>query len=133
MAERRFNDAILLYQEIGNQEGECIALMRLGAAYRKEGSYTEAKQRYDQAWRLAETLGSGDLQAVANFEYGKLTRDQQQWELAWKHLTKMANWFEARTELAPADEEMARSTWGHLAVVAYHQGRLQEAKELCLV
>ncbi|MCL4298956.1 MAG: AAA family ATPase [Anaerolineae bacterium] len=131
-AKKLFTEARVLYQEVGNQEGECIALMRLGAAHRKEGNYNEAKQCYDQAWPLAETLGSGDLQAVANFEYGKLARDQQQWELAWEHLSKMTSWFEARTELAPADEEMARSTWGHLAIVAYHQGRFQEAKELCL-
>lgn len=132
VAKQRFNEAIFLYQEIGNQEGECIALMRLGAAYRKEGNFAEAKWHYDQARQLVEMLESGDLQAVANFEYGKLARDQQQWDLAGEYLNKMADWFEARTELAPADEEMARSTWGHMAVVVYHQGRLHEAKELCL-
>ncbi|MGB0384112.1 MAG: hypothetical protein ACPGWR_04730 [Ardenticatenaceae bacterium] len=26
---------------------------------------------------------------------------------------------------------MARGTWGHLAIVAYHLGHRQEAKELC--
>lgn len=131
VAKERFNEAVALYRDMGNQEGECIGLMRLGAAWRKEGNYAEAKRYYDQAWQLVKTLSSGDLEAVANFEYGKLARDQQQWELAWEHLNRMADWFETRTELAPSDQEMARSTWGHLAVVAYHQGRFQEAKELC--
>jgi tetratricopeptide (TPR) repeat protein len=44
----------------------------------------------------------------------------------------MAAWFEARTEQAPSDEELARGTWGHMAIVAYHLGRPEEAKELCL-
>jgi tetratricopeptide (TPR) repeat protein len=65
-------------------------------------------------------------------EYGKLARDQRDWQTAWDYFASVRDWFEQRVEQAARDEPLALSTWGHLAIVAYHLGRPQEAKELCL-
>ena len=44
----------------------------------------------------------------------------------------MRDYFEKRVAESPRDEPLARSTWGHLAIVAIHLGRPEEAKEYCL-
>ena len=74
----------------------------------------------------------GDLKALVNGEYGKLARDVRDWESAWRHFVAVRDWFEGRVEQMPRDEGLARGIWGQLALVAYHLGRPQEAKELCL-
>ena len=55
-----------------------------------------------------------------------------QWQLAWQYFTDVRDYFEARTSQTPRDEVLARGNWGHLAIVALHLGRPEEAKDLCL-
>ena len=74
----------------------------------------------------------GDLKALINTAYGKLARDRGDWKSAWVCFAEVRDWFERRAEKTPRDEPLARSTWGHLAIVALRLGRPQEAKELCL-
>jgi tetratricopeptide (TPR) repeat protein len=131
-AKSRLLEALRQYQQVGNREGECIALQNLGRINRKVGALDKTKESCDQAWKIAEDLGKGDLKALINVEYGRLARDMKDWELAWQYFVAVRDWFEERVEQAPRDEILARSTWGHLAIVAYHLGQPQEAKELCL-
>jgi len=131
-AESSFLDALGQSRQAGHQEGESFALQHLSAVHRKLGAFDKAKELCDQAWSIAENLGKGDLKALINIERGRLARDMQNWELAREYFTAVRDWFEERVEQAPRDEIIARSTWGHLAVIAYHIGRPQEAKELCL-
>jgi len=67
-----------------------------------------------------------------NNNYGKLARDRGDWQNAWVHFAAVRDWFERRVEQTPRDEPLARSVWGHLAIVALRLGRPQEAKDLCL-
>lgn len=131
-SEKLSEEALAQYREIGSREGECIILEHLGSIYRKAGDFAKAKDLYDQAWQISDELGTGDLRAVINMAYGKLARDRGDWESAWEYLTSVKEWFERRAERTPRDEPLARSTWGHLAIVALRLGRPQEAKELCL-
>jgi LuxR family glucitol operon transcriptional activator len=131
-AESGFLDALDQYRQAGNQEGESIALQHLSAAHRKLGAFDKAKELCDQAWNIAENLDKGDLKALINIERGRLARDMKNWELAWGYFAAVRDWFEERVEQAPRDEILGRSAWGHLAIIAYHLGRPQEAKELCL-
>jgi len=131
-AESSFRDALDQYRQAGNPEGESIALQHLSAVHRKLGAFDEAEELCDQAWNIAESLGKGDLKALIDLERGRLARDMENWELAWTYFTAVRDWFEERVEQAPRDEILARSTWGHLAIIAYHLGRPQEARELCL-
>jgi tetratricopeptide (TPR) repeat protein len=131
-AEARTLEALEQYERAGSQEGRCIALQRLGRIHRKTGAFDKARRTYDQAWSIAENLRAGDLKALVEVEYGRLARDMQDWKLAWEHFAAMRDWFEERAEQTPRDEMLARSTWGHLAIIAYHLGHPQEAKDLCL-
>jgi len=131
-AQSKFLEALTRYQQVGNREGESVTLQHLSGIYRKMGVFDKAKGLCNQAWSIAENSDIGDLKALIKTEYGKLARDMGDWELAWKCFTEVKDWFEKRVEQTPRDESLARSTWGHLAIVAYHLGRPQEAKELCL-
>ena len=131
-AESMFLESLDQYRQIGNREGESVTLQHLSSVHRKLGAFIKAQEFNDQAWSIAEDLGEGDLEALINVSYGKLARDMGNWELAWRCFAEVRDWFEEYVEQSPRDESLARSTWGHLAIVAYHLGRPQEAKELCL-
>jgi tetratricopeptide (TPR) repeat protein len=131
-SEQMYHDALMIYQALQNLEGESVALQHLSTSYRKRGEYAAAREYNDRAWRIAEQLDVGDLKALINVSYGKLARDQGDWQTAWDYFSEVKDWFEQRVEQTPRDEPLARSTWGHLAIVAYHLGRPQEAKDLCL-
>jgi tetratricopeptide (TPR) repeat protein len=131
-AESRCFEALFRYQEVGNREGESIAFQHLSSVRRKTEAFDEAREFCDRAWSIATDLNMGDLKALINTEYGKLARDMGDWELAWRRFVAVRDWFQQRVEQVPRDEMLARSMWGHLAIVAYHLGRPQEAKELCL-
>jgi tetratricopeptide (TPR) repeat protein len=127
-----FLEALEQYREIGNLEGESIALHHLGSIHRKREEFDRAAELIEQAWKIAEDLGIGDLQALIRTDQGKLARSLGDWETAWEHFVAVRNWFEEHTEQVPRDEVLARSIWGHIASVEYYLGRPQEAKELCL-
>ena len=131
-AEALFWEALAQYRLAASREGESITLQHLSSVYRKQKDFDRAKRFNDQAWNIAEELGDGDLEALVNISYGKLERDLENWDEAWDYFTQVKDWCESRAEQTPRDEPLARSTWGHLAIVAYHLGRPQEAKELCL-
>jgi len=131
-AEKNFLQSLRQYRQMGRKAGEAIALQHLSSVYRKTDRFEEARKCNDQAWAIAEELDDGDLKALINTSYGKLARDLRDWHLSWEYFSKVQDWFEKRVAETPRDEPLARGTWGHLAIIAYHLGRYSEAKELCL-
>lgn len=126
-----FEEGLIHYRQVNSRAGEGVMLQRRAGPYRKLGDLVKAKTYLDVAMQIAEEFDLGDVRAVINTNYGKLYRDQHAWEISWGYFTKVNEWFEKRVEQTPHDEQLARSMWGHLAIVAYHLGRHQEAKELC--
>lgn len=131
-ARSRLLEAVDYYRRAHNREGEAIALQQMCAVYRKLGDLDQARAACDQAWSIAQELEADDLKALINTAYGKLARTDGQWELAWTYFSRVQSWFAGLAEEAPRDEALAGSIGGHLAIVAYHLGRPQEARELCL-
>jgi len=131
-AESMFLRALARFRQIGSRGGESITFQHLGRIYRKRRMFDKARDLSNQAWDIAENLDEEDLKALIQTEYGKLARDVGDWELAWQHFAAVSDWFEERIEQTPRDEPLARGNWGHLAIVAYHLGRPQEAKQFCL-
>jgi tetratricopeptide (TPR) repeat protein len=131
-AEQSFRISLEKYRSIDSKEGETISLQHFSAVYRKRKDFETAIKYSEQARQIAEQLKTGDLLALVNTEAGKLARDTEDWISAKKLFTQVADYFEKRVEQTPRDEPLARSTWGHLAVVAQAQGNYQEAKDLCL-
>lgn len=127
-----FKEALKRYRETSNRVGESIGLRHLSGVFRKLGQFERAHKFCDQAWAIAEEIEFGDLKALVKTEYGKLARDMEDWDLAWNYFIEVRNWFQERGEETPRDETLARGTWGQLALVAYHLGRPEEARELCL-
>jgi len=99
---------------------------------RKRGQFSRAAELCDNAYRLALEMGSEDLQALVQNERGKLARDMQDWDAAWQHFTAVQEWFENRTATTPRDDDLAFGNMGQMAWVAYHLGRLEEARSLFL-
>lgn len=132
-ANRAFFESLQVSGEVGSSEGEAIALQHLGSIQRKLGNLASARDFYNKSLAIAELLGDGDLLAFINTEFGKLARDMGEWDLAWRYFADVRDYFEARTSQTPRDEILARSISGHLAIVALHLDRPQEAKDLCLM
>ncbi|NUO81804.1 tetratricopeptide repeat protein, partial [candidate division KSB1 bacterium] len=131
-AEEKFTEAHRIFLELKSREGECIALQWLSSANRKRRLFSESMRLCEKALQIARDLNSGDLEALVNTERGKLYRDMAEWEESWKIFSTVRDWFESRVAETPRDEGLAVGTWGHLALVAYHLGRHEEAKRLCL-
>lgn len=131
-ALERYDLALREYQRVNNRVGESITYQHHSSVARKLKDFERAKLLNDQAWQIAEGLNDGDLKALIETNYGKLARDQGDWERAWQHFANVRDYFEKRVAESPRDEPLARSTWGHLAIVAIHLGHPQEAKEYCL-
>lgn len=129
-ARQQYEEGIQFYEEDGNVESLVIILQRLSAIYRKQGDLQNARKMLDDAWGYAAKLDSGDINALLSTEEGKHQRDLENWDAAWEHFTIVREYFEKRIEQSPRDEQLATGTYGHLAIVAYHQGRYLEAKEL---
>lgn len=131
-AEQSFQVSLDKYRSVNSKEGETIILQHFSAVYRKRKEFDAAKKYSQQACEIADQLKTGDLVALVNTEAGKLARDMEDWDRAKELFAQIADYFEERVEQTPRDEPLARSTWGHLAVVAQAQGNYQEAKDLCL-
>lgn len=131
-AEEKFKEGRRIYVEIKSQEGEGIALQWLSMVNRKRKNFHESKRLCEEALQIALKLQSGDLEALLNTEHGKLYRDMNDWEESWKIFSKVKDWFESRVAETPRDESVAVGTWGQLALVAYHLGRYEETRTLCL-
>ena len=131
-ALENYHLALNEYRRINNRGGESITLQHESSVARKRKDFTKAKDLNDKAWQIANELNDGDLKALIETNYGKLARDWGKWEEAWQYFANVRDYFEKRVAESPRDEPLARSTWGHLAIVAIHLGRPEEAKEYCL-
>ncbi len=132
LARTDYEFALQNYREVDNKVGEAITYQQLGSLERKFGKFGAAKELNDKAWAIAESLADDDLKMLIKAAYGKLARDQSQSEQAWDHFAAVRDYFEHRVSESPRDEPLARSVWGHLAIVAVHLGRPAQAKEYCL-
>ena len=127
-----YQTALTCYHQINNKEGEAIAWQHFSSVYRKRGNFDKAKELNDRGWEIANNIDDGDLKALIEVNYGKLSRDSKDWQQAWKHFVNVRDYFEKRVTESPRDEPLARSVWGHLAIVAVHLNKPEQAKEYCI-
>ncbi|MEZ4730231.1 MAG: tetratricopeptide repeat protein [Caldilineaceae bacterium] len=120
------------YRQAGDQGSVAASLQRACAIYRKQKNFAEARRTLTEARQLSQQLMLGDVEAFINTEEGRLHRDQAHWNESWTSFSRVRDYFEAVTIESPLDQSLAVGTWGHLAIIAYHQGRPEEAKALCL-
>ena len=128
-AEQVFNEALELYRLGESRDGECVALQWLGMIPRKMGQFGRAADLYEQAWRIACELDSGDLQALVNMERGKLARDMHDWSNARSYFIEVRKWFETKAETDPRDAPLLAGAWGQLATVESALGDYETARE----
>lgn len=132
VAKQYFEEAFQCYSQAGDKVSVATTLQRYSAVYRKQKDFNEAHRLLSKARALSQELVSGDVSALLDAEEGKLYREQGKWDESWVCFSRVRTYFEALTVASPMDQSLAVGTWGHLATIAYHQGRPQEAKELCL-
>ncbi len=131
-AKEYYEETLRVYRSVGDRESEAVCLQRYSALFRKIENFTESRRHLDLARTISNDLKLGDLEALIDTEEGKHCRDLQQWDKSWSFFVRVRDYFAQRTEQTPRDDQLAIGTWGHLAIIAYHLGRPQEAKELCL-
>lgn len=73
------------YKEIQDNMGVCFAKCFLAQALRHAGKVLEAEQTLQQAADEASKLDYREGICIAEFERGKLARDQQDWNSAYTH------------------------------------------------
>ena len=117
-----------------NQDKKSLgkAYQRLSAVYRKLGNLPASIEFCDQAYQIALDTKERNLELLILHEYGKIARAQEDWENAHKYFSMVQEAFEKIAEETPHDQQLARGVAGHLAIVEFHLGNPQKAKELCL-
>ncbi len=124
--------SLKIYRDRISLRGTALTLQQQSTVLRKLAQYPQAKDLLNEADHIADVLEDGDLKALIEANFGKLARNMGEWELAWEHFMNVRDYFDRRTIEWPRDEFLARSIWGHLASVAIHLNRPQQAKEYCL-
>jgi tetratricopeptide (TPR) repeat protein len=131
-AKQHYLESMQYFKSDNNLESLVIVLQRYSGVFRKQKDFAAAREIIDDAWEIAVNLNSGDLNALLYTEEGKHQRDLGNWDASWRYFSQVRDYFEKRIEESPRDEQLATGTYGHLALIAYYQGRPQESKELCL-
>lgn len=130
-AQKCFAEALNQYRTHGDQESVGVVLQRYSALHRKLNDFATARELLEEARTIAHDLNLDFLDALLDLEEGKHYRDLHDWSASWDYFSKVRDYFENQTEETPREEGLAVGVWGHLAIVAYHLGRHQEARELC--
>lgn len=123
-------EGILLYQDLGDFRGICLAQIHLGRALRRGGEYAAAELAYTEAMGLAKQHNYGDGLAAIYGEWGKLMRDLRKWDEAKKYFQAAIDWCEQHTEEADLDISFLMGEFGNLGLVEFFLGNYQRGKEL---
>ena len=75
-------EAIELFRQLGDREGQARALNSLGSAARTVGSTTRARELYDEALRIRTEVGDDDGISVTTFNLAQLAMDDGDFETA---------------------------------------------------
>jgi len=124
-AVRCYQEAVVAYRELGDEETEAIALNDLGVVARQQQQYDRAETYYQQALAIAEKIGSKSGQAVYCSNLGLLALDRDRPRDA-------RPWCERQLALAQevGRQDLVADAQAGLAQVLEAEGRYAEALDL---
>lgn len=117
--------ALELYRELRDRRGEANALTSIATVEMKEGDLTQAREHLEQALEIFRRLKEGHLEAVTLHKLGRVAFRAEDFDLAYqRHLEAIPLYRQYRD---PQGESGA--AFG-VARALYHQGKLEEARDL---
>jgi tetratricopeptide (TPR) repeat protein len=125
-AQRRYELALSLYQELAEPGGEAICLHQLGRVFQEAELWEEAEGHFREAARLREEIGDRAGAATSWQQLGHLSARAERVEAAERWYRKALGVY--ATEDAPLDRSNLLHNLAH--VVCDRPDRLAEAREL---
>ncbi|MEH2299123.1 MAG: tetratricopeptide repeat protein [Nostoc sp.] len=124
-AERLYQEALAIYRELEDEEGEAIALNNLGEVAREQGDYDRAESYLKEALAIYKQPGDKQVQAIYYGNLGTLA-------LARDRSTEARPWYERELALAQevGRQDLVASAQSGLAQVLENEGRYAEALPL---
>jgi CHAT domain-containing protein len=105
-ALQSWEQALQIYREIGDRQGEAASLGNLGIAYRSLGQYEKAIEYHQQSLAIAKEIGDRQGEALSLNNLGAAYRDNQQPLEAIKHLeASLTIYIEIRRGLSRDDRK----------------------------
>ena len=92
-AEQLFQDALVIWRDLNNEDEIATVLNSLGTLEHKRKQYDKADQYYHEALALAEKLNYKEAQANISVNLGELMLDYERW-------TEAREWYEKALQLA---------------------------------
>jgi tetratricopeptide (TPR) repeat protein len=129
LGEQAAKKAILLYQEIGDRKGECLALGYLSRVLRKSGELEISRQLIQKMLVFAQQINYNDGLASAYDQLGKIERDLKNWHDAKHYFEKARDLCES--ENTNFDQSVLMNILGNLGWVNFNLGDYESGKKLC--
>ena len=135
-ARDNYDQALAIFQDLGDRNGEASALNNLGTVYRSLGQYPQARDNSDQALAIFQDLGDRDGEAKALNNLGVAYWYQGQWSEAESVLQEAIAVYEklrpqemdAQDQLSLLDQQAV--TYRTLQKVLIAQSRPDDALEI---
>lgn len=130
-AIKQIEESIRIYQLLSNQRGICFANCLLAQALRHVGTINDAKSLLLEVNEEASHIGYKEGIALAQFELGKLAREDKDWDRAYVHFKEAYLAISALIEGSFADI-FSLAILGNFGSAALNLGKLEEAKAATL-
>ena len=124
-AERQYQQALALAEQLGDQSAQAQGQIALGELRRRQGNYAEAAQRYATAQTIAEQLGDQAGVAKALICAGTLATQQGDFAGARAHYARSLT-----IRRALDDQRNIANVLNNLCIVAHYEGDYAQARAL---
>jgi len=129
LGEQAARQAVVLYQEIGDSKGECLALGTLSRVWRKNGELEKSRQLVQKMLLFAQEIDYEDGVAYAYEQLGKIERDAKNWSDARDYFEKSRLLYE--NENTNFDRSTLMNVLGNLGWVNFNLGAIESGKRFC--
>ena len=121
----RFEQALTIYRELGDQRGVAMSMTNLGNAAREQGNYAEARAFHEEALSIYRALGPRWSEAIALGNLGIDVYDQGDYPYATTLYEQALAIFRER-----GDRRSIALALNFLGIAARQQGKYSAAKAL---
>ena len=120
------HEALALFREIDDSEGEAVSRKNLGTAAFYQGDYEEARNQFERSRAVAEDIGARRLEADCLNSLGSLATRQSEYDAGREYFERS---LVAARDLG--DRQREASSLNNLGAIATHQGDYDQAREYC--
>lgn len=129
-AEDMLKSALHRFEVHNELKGKCLALCFTGQMCRKFNVSCNAKSLLEEALSLAEKNCFTEGQVLVLYEFGKLARDEDEWEKSYQFLEQVVDIISSDKERY--GDEMFLALLGNIGQIAIRLGKFNKAEQYCL-